>query len=481
MRFKYLLFILLSAVMVSGCKKFLEVTPKSSLADTELFSSETGFQQALSGVYSQLAGRNLFGDNLSMGFVSALAQNYNLSTAAPLFAQTTALNFTSAEVVGYGNTIWSSAYQSIAGLNHFLGYTEKQRSVLTETNYRLLKGEALGLRAYLHFELLRLYGPAYLNAGAKKVIPYEKSADAFVNIPSTAEEVVNLALADLKDAETLMKAVDPVVLLAADPALSSVDSDRRFKMNFYALKALEARIRLFKGDNIGAAAAAKAVVDDQKFALMDPARMTSSANAKDRLFMSEVIFGLRNKNLKTWTETSYFKYGGSATNRLTRTEAQLKAIYESSTFDIRWVYLFEADQGVIFPSKFWQTNSFVSVEARRIDNTVPLIRLAEMYYILAETAGTPAIGAGYLNLVRKARSLAELNVNTVTEQSLRAELSKEYNKEFYAEGQTFYYYKRLGATRLPEQVNNVFGKTVTTQNYILPVPDLELEFNPNYK
>lgn len=467
----YIFFILASVLIFSGCKKYVDVDPKSSLSDEQLFSSEIGFQQALSGVYALMANRPLFGDNLSMGFVSALAQNYNQNTN-DRFGQATALNFTADAVKNASNTIWSSAYQVIASINHLIANTDKNRTVLSENNYKLIRGEALGLRAYLHFELLRLYGPAYVNAPAKKAIPYETAVDAFANIPATTEQAADLALEDLKNAAELLEAVDPI----AWGLLS-----RRYKMNFYAVKGLEARIRIFKGDNAGAAAAAQAVVDGGRFPLIASNSISSSASQKDRLFTPELVFALRNKNIRTWAETDYFKaQGGSSSGRLTRSATQLRAIFENSTFDIRNNLLLENDQNILFPSKFWQTYTFSPVDSGRRDYTIPLIRASELYYILAETAATPAEGTVYLNHVRKARGLPDLNAAAMTAQTLRNELTKEYNKEFYAEGQTFYYYKRVNLTRLPEQINNAFGKTVTAQSYILPIPDLELEFNPNY-
>ena len=41
----------------------------------------------------------------------------------------------------------------------------------------MMKGEALGLRAFLHFDLLRLYGPVYSVTPTGKAIPYRTSFD----------------------------------------------------------------------------------------------------------------------------------------------------------------------------------------------------------------------------------------------------------------------------------------------------------------
>ena len=68
----------------------------------------------------------------------------------------------------------------------------------------------------------------------------------------------------------------------------------------------------------------------------------------------------------------------------------------------------------------------------------PLLRISEMYYIAAETEMDPNLALGYLNTVRFNRGLADLQPGT----DINAELLKEYQKEFFGEGQLFFYYKR---------------------------------------
>src|SRR5690606_36037180 len=112
-----------------------------------------------------------------------------------------------------------------------------------------------------------------------------------------------------------------------------------------------------------------------------------------------------------------------------------------------------------------------------LDQTVPLFRMSELYYMMAEGATTIEESLTHLNTVRRNRGLInDLSIQKInTKELLRAEISKEYQKEFYAEGQTFYYYKRIGAT------NMLFKSAlITPQNYQVTIPDAELEFNPTY-
>lgn len=456
-----------------GCKKFLEVDPKSTIGEDQIFSSEVGFQQALTGLYSQMASRQLYGDNLSMGFTSMIAQNYSPSISSVFsFRQTVALNFKGADALPLISGIWTKAYTTIAGANNILEKIDDRRAIFTENNYALVKGEALGLRAYLHFDLLRLFGANFTTNPNKKAIPYRNELNALSKVPSTVDEVSAMILADLKIAEGLMKGKDPI----------NGAKNRRFKMNYYAIKALQARVYLFRGDKENAAAAATEVVSSGVFGLTNVDKLNAAAASRDRTFSTEQVFAIRVRDIKNWALEGdpYFKLSSSNRNYLTRTNADFLRLYENSSTDLRYTKLIEAEAQTYFCTKYWQTWSIKTVdgvletEADRLDQTVPLIRLSEMYYILAETAATPDQGLTFLNLVRNARVIPIIPAG-VTAQRLADEILKEYQKDFYAEGQLFYYYKRKLTLRM------LFGaKNLTEANYIVPVPENELEFNPNY-
>jgi hypothetical protein len=454
----------------ASCKKFLDVEPKTNLSETQLFSSEAGFQQALSGVYSQLASRSLYGDRLTMGFVSALAQNYAVSGSTAPYVETRALNYTSTEVQGHIAEIWAVSYSAISGLNKILSNTVTKKSMLSDTAYATIRGEALALRAMVHFDLLRLFGKQYTAGTALKAIPYRTVVDENAKLPNTTAEVINFALADLKEAEDLMKQLDPIVALDL--------RTRRNKLNYYGVKGLEARIRLYMGDKPGAAAAATVVVNSGKYVWVTQAEASANGTTvttlRDRLYFNEQVFMLRSRDLNSWTETYFRSSGVNLTSiKLTRTQANFNTIYESSSTDYRLLYRIETENNAPFPSKFWQNSSTQLSETRR-DQYVPVIRLSEMYYILAETAETTAAGISYLNTVRQNRALS--NLVATTQANLIIEITKEYQKEFYAEGQLFFYYKRINAATM--QLSN--SGAMNPARYVLPIPNTELEYNPNY-
>lgn len=474
MKKHYFKLLLLSLVLNYSCSKYLDVNPKSSISEDEMFASELGFEQALVGVYAQIGRQELYGDRLSLGLVSALAQNYTQSSTSAPYYQTRAYNYGTDEVRKHVLQVWSSGYNAIAGLNKIIAKTQSHKAVLSDQGYGLIRGEALALRAYLHFDLFRLFGPEFQAGKSAKAIPYETQVDAFANIPSTSEIFCQSVLDDLAEAAVLLKSADPV--LGASTALDK----RRIKINYYAVKGLQARVNLYIGNKTSAAAAANEVVEAAKFSFVATSAVNANASVKDRLFFPELIFALRSKNILDWTE-NYFKFYRSSGTGLTRSLANINTIYESSTTDIRKLYLFEQDQNIWFPSKFWQTYTPAVDEglssARRKDQLIPLIRLSEMYYILAETAVSPREGISYLNKVRTARAISKLpESESTTATFLESEIRKEYQKEFFAEGQFFFYLKRKNVKRMP-----FMSVDVPLTIYQLPIPDVELEYNPTYQ
>ena len=471
MKNKILLIICLFSVLaLSGCKKYLEVYPKSSIAENELFESEIGFQQAITGIYSQMASRNLYGDNLTMGFVSALAQNYAVSGSGVRFVDSRAVNLGSAEVQNFSGAIWSTAYSAIAGANKVILNCDKRRNLLSDQSYAMFRGESLALRACLHFDLLRLFGPVYTLGASLKAIPYKTTVDQNPVPPSTTAEVIQFILKDLQEAEALMKMKDPIL---------SGGLSRQINLNYYAVKALQARVLLYSGNNTDAYAAAKTVVDSELFPFIGSYQISTTAGQKDRLYLQEQVFCIRVRDIKNWVDPGYFRSNGGTTSRLTRSSSDFNNLFQTASggsTDFRYVYGIETDNGTAFPSKYWQTYQFNTLDSNRLDQYVPAIRISEMYYIMAETAPTVQEGITLLNTVRGNRGLRDLSLS-IDRTTLQNEILREYQKEFYAEGQLWYYYKRK-VTAKPQFIASSI--TMNADRYKLPIPQAELEFNPNY-
>lgn len=472
----YLLGFLALLMSFVSCKKFLTVKPATQLTEEDAFASEAGFQQALNGIYAQAASRSLYGDNLTMGFVSALEQDYLLTATGATHREAKTFSYTAAAVMSTTNSIWTSGYNLIAGANKIISFTESKRSLLSNTSYATIRGEALGMRALMHFDLLRLFGPEYTAGENKKAIPYVDKVSQLPLPAVTTKVLIDKVLADLAEAATLLKAADPIV---------TNTKARKSVMNYYAVKALEARIRMYVGDRTGARTAALEVVSSGKFPFVTSTAASAAAGSRDRLYLPELVLMFRVRDIASWADngtSTYFRYFTTINDKFTTSQANFNSLYETASggaTDLRYLYRVELDGGFQFPSKYWQTNSVTianTLDTNRLSQLVPVIRLSEMNYILAETAGTVSEGIGYLNAVRQVRGLPAL-ATTGTASYLEAEIQKEYRKDLYAEGQLFYYYKRKNVMRMQFMTADIPSLAI----YTLPIPLLELEYNPTYK
>lgn len=487
----YIICLLLAGPVLTSCNKWLDVSPKTSVKEDDQFSSKQGFVDALFGVYQNAASNAGYGQHLSYGLLDVLAQRYeNKSNATTSFyGQAARYNYTSTvsnsfNTRGATDQIWGNMYKSISLANFILQNTDKHREALPGVAYNIVQGEALALRAMLHFDLVRLFAPAYLD-GSKATDPAIPYMDKFTVQPQarlSLEGVLNRCEAELKQAEQLLAAYPDIDQIATNQNSTSSDLFLMFRqnhLNYWAVKALLARLYLYKNDKPMAYKYAKEVIDSQKFKFISQQELNvdPAAVLSDMTFSSEHIFSVYVAGLKADVDNylkSFLITGGEAQDFFT-TKAMLDKVYETTipgySSDLRSLgaskSLWNQVTATAIYSRKYYTESTANVKQRLI----PVIRLPEMYYIAAEAAPTTQEGTLFLNTVRTARLLPELPAQT-TAAALDAELLKEYRKEFYGEGQLWFYYKRKNTVTIPDGV----GNPMAPAKYVFPFPLNEIEF-----
>ena len=198
--------------------------------------------------------------------------------------------------------------------NVVLNNIDKSVGVLPEAESRMLRGEMLAVRAYLHFDMLRLFGPVYkLNPDAA-AIPYNESEKVMALPLLSADSVIHeKILRDLDEAESLLADSDPVI---ANGPMASLEDDqdvyvryRQLRMNYYAVVALKARVYLYAGEQGNALAAARKLLEDPKvneyFPAIDPNTLLANQRNPDRVFSTEVLAGIYKKDREE-IYTGYF-------------------------------------------------------------------------------------------------------------------------------------------------------------------------------
>lgn len=456
-----------------GCNDWLDVQPKSQVKEEDLFSSESGFRDALTGIYALMGRVETYGGNSTMGFMDMLAQTY--SKVDYDYEDALKYNYKEEHVKGIVDMMWSSNYNAIANCNYLLQNIEKKGSVMSERLRNVVEGEALALRAFLHFDLLRGYAPSYKMGKDEPAIPYVREVTNSPVVQSTVAEVLEYILTDLKTAQALLKPVDPIGPSFAEYndkleyGMDEYITDdgfwlyRKSRLNYYGVTALMARVYLCQENLTDALACAQEVIDSKRFEFMNDSINNVYAYRNlsyiEKMARHEYVSSLYVYDLKEGRSDLFFK--NLASCECVIAEGRKASIYSGmgQDLDIRSKNWFETPAG--------SATEYVNKYMR--GTQIPLLKLSEMYLIAAEASGD----IRYLETLRANRGYATDPLPAGA--NLQDEITKEYQKEFIAEGQLFYYYKRRNMAILP-----ITSTSMNRATYVLPVPDNELEFG-NFK
>ena len=463
------LLLLVIGVSLVSCEDWLDVRPKSEILTDMHFEEESGFRDQLAGVYTAMTETSMYGRSLSFGLMSVLSQDYDLKSESS-YRYAAEYNYEETGTKDMIDAIWSSTYNCIANLNIMLKYIDNDPNIFTDNNYKMYKGEILGLRAFLHLEMLRIFSPSPKANANAMAVPYVTQYDKVVTKQKTVNETMNLIIADLLEAEKLLKESD--AFLNQDLNYT-VRWDRRYYFNYYAVVGTLARAYMYKGDTVNALTYANIIIEEGEdynsdFSWTSNDTMESKYEEQvNRLFSGECLFYL---NVKDFNDIVKYHFTSSASNNtFTPSETKAEQIYEKALGygnDYRLHKNFQYDGADKYLWKYHQ------YENGACTDLVPVIRKSESYYIAAEILkeSDPDRAIELLNLVREARNLEFAPLSNLTAEQIQEEVGKEYRKEFLAEGQMFFYYKRLDATRIE-------GAGVNAQSiYVLPMPDTEIEF-----
>ena len=185
--FQTLAFSVLLGMGMTSCSDWFDVIPRSSVYEDDLYSHEYGYQQQLTGLYLGMCDGNLYGREASFGLMDVVGGIYYLPKT-PNNAYKYALQY-NYEYSGTKSTItgiWEKAYEVIANANELLRNSGIKQDADVENTQGLtpsdvftseqprniICGEALAVRAYLHFDLLRMFGVNPQADANKPSIPY---------------------------------------------------------------------------------------------------------------------------------------------------------------------------------------------------------------------------------------------------------------------------------------------------------------------
>lgn len=473
--------ILACSTMMVSCDSWLEVKPYDKISEGELQKSEEGYQKRLNGIYIDLNSDALYGQSLSVEMIEVMGGAYAIGTDNSVWG-----NYKDLSNYQYGteywrnrlDQTWNKAYALILNCNKILENIDQNQDLFTGGNYYAVKGEALALRAMLHFDMLRLFGPVYAKDSDKKAIPYYNKQTNSPEPILTAKEVAEKVVADLEEARILL-ANDPVktegtLMSGSQDGTSNFMRYRALRLNYYAVEALLARVNLYMGNKTEAFKYATDVIktaDQGIFPFVDKSLVIGSPADPDRIFSSEVLFALTNTSRSKIHKNFYDP--SRLPNYVFRMDDNLMSniVYggAATTGGYQDDYRYRANWIATGSNRYFYKYSDMVANGSIQNTMIPMIRLGEMFLIAAESqSDNLANGVQYVNALRRNRGVA--NLQTLTPDLLKY----EYIRELYGEGQLFYLYKRLNSDIITSSNANKNPKA-SDLIFVVPLPDSETE------
>ena len=491
------------AVSLTGCQEWLEATSSSQISGEKLFTSRAGFHEALSGVYLLMGSSSCYGMNYTW-FVNEL-------TAAPLARQNGNIyndlqnnRYNTIHTTPYIESMWSGGYNVIANVNKILVELENHRDVVSDqTEYSLIRGELLAIRAYLHFDLMCMFGlPSWDGENASKLtIPYVTVYDKEPAVQRSYSETAALLMADIDEAVELLS-VDPIRGNVSQEFNESINADgfwgkRTFHLNWYAVRALKARVLLQQKEYAAAAKLSREILDEvlekEVVHWVDPVELINAVDSdydsRDWTLSCEHIFTLEIPDYFDNLKSYFFGAENVHGNFLVLSQAVVSELYQMP-------YIFTEDEWVTsvgdirgpalmltYSSLGYRIYKYYSSGSSVYRNRQPMIRISELCFICAEAAlwdNDLESAAEYINMVNAHRGMED-KLSPGNNPDLRNNpfyfLWKEYLKEFICEGRLFNYRKRIdkemfyGGVSGGEGANELIFKSFNVLTYPYPVEE----------
>lgn len=508
-KFQKLFFSLTLLLLLNACEDAYKITQDGELNEDVAITSVSDMQAYLNAVYSyvtisnEIAFTAIFTDETGTGRGSG-GQNFD----------THRFQLTSAN--GYAEAMWYGHYAAINRANRLIKSAQGvEPAAGEEADYNSILAQARAIRAFCHFQLLTYFSTNLEDDNAEGVILMDRVPSVGEDLPrNTNGEVFALIEDDLNFAYENV-------------------SDQTYKfISKRFIDALRARMYLYRGNYTLAKQYAEDVINATPSAnqLVSATPVptgtvgssswnssfygTASTNPYRKMFndsnQGEIIFALDRPNAGNWENIAFnFVTNTTAVNGSPFFEVgrNLFNLLNSTPGDVRR-YACVDPTSLINPNYDQQGVDYIATDVLIIDkypgktgavlrNDIKVIRLSEIYLILAECYarsgdlnGTTNSVASVLKLIRDKRNFLNAQPLPVyaDETAALKDILLERRLELCFEGHRYIDLKRLG-----NDVNESIDRNITDDElqglpltipitdyrFTMPIPTSELNANGN--
>lgn len=462
---------------ISGCSKdFLDVTPTNAGDATQSILTAADANRMIIGLSSDLTNANYYGRNFIM-YGDAKGGDLTIFSAGRGLDGLYTFNHSASS--GSYSGYWSWIYHCILQANNIITGIESLKAGGSTENFDSYLGQALTLRALMYFDLVRLYGKPYNMDKSSFGVPNitEPLVANAQPLRNSVEENYTEIMKDLTDAAPLLK-----------------KSKTNGYVNYFANKALQAKVFLYMANSGSALTAAQEVITSGLYAPYTNAQWVDSWKTQ---FGSESIFEISMdpiNDLGTASLGFYLRRKGhgasAAAGWFMASDYFLNRLAEDPD-DVRWGVMNYDESSNTHLGACYKYSGSVSLDGDGKGNStavnIKVIRLSEVYLLAAEAALTAdkTLAAEYLNVVRQRSP----NLAPATESTIDIDMIlNERSKELFGEGDRFFDMMRLNQSvtfddEFGAVPNSHRPKTIdrTFEKIILPISQDEINANPGIK
>jgi hypothetical protein len=455
---------------VAACSKILDKNPESDLDGSTRFNDIDDYEFSLTGAYSLFRSADYYAafDGNSNAFVTLpdlLADNV-FESQESLGNERVFSRWQYAEDENQIENTWLAAYKIISQANLTLRGIERFEATDAGAVNRI-RGQALAMRALVHFDVLRYWVEDYDRNSTKPGIPYISVYD-YEQMPSrgTVKGTYDQILQDLYSALGYFGNMD-----------QDINIDGRSLIDQHVVNALLARIHLYANQPDSAIKYATRVIDEFPLAPMDEFdEIWQDAS------LAEVVWSFA------------FNAGqGQIGSHIYAPDINAAQYYPNPTLlasydagDIRYDAYFRD-----VPDDFGDVRTTIVKheaklsQARNPDGVVNFkaFRTGEMYLIRAEAyarkgGAWEASGMDDLNTLRASRILGYAD-ESLTGTALLNAIAFERRKELVAEGHRWFDLKRTTKTINRTFCTGFCNLPPSSRAWNWPIPQPEIDANPN--
>ncbi|MGI4822027.1 MAG: RagB/SusD family nutrient uptake outer membrane protein [Janthinobacterium lividum] len=475
--------------LLGGCtKQYLDLQPTDTVTTQNFYQTQTDAIQAVTASYAQLFQNGMFSYSL-WGIGDVMSDNSFLGGGGAAdgieFQQLD--NFTIPATNPLTTSHWQRAYLGVGACNQVLLHVPGITMDATIKNRCL--GEAEFLRALYYFYLVRAFGDIPL------VLTPATSAAAAATVTRTpTAQVYTQIVTDLNDAITKLPA--------------SYTGDDLGRATKWSATALLAKVYLTQGNMASAATQARAVIAGSGKTMwpnFGDNFKVENENGQESLFEVQYKNGLNSYTtdgpgspVNEFWGARFFgspyvvSSGGYGFNIPEKDLVTGYAAGDTRRAATLFVPGDKYPDGQVQPATLigdpngYNVRKFFvgTVNVLNWDSplNVPVLRLSEMYLILAESVGSTTEGLEAINKVRRRAfglaintPAAAVDLTTATP-NFTAAVVQERRLELAFENDRWYDLKRTGTlvSTLKAQ-----GKAVQAFNNLLPIPQSEINANSN--